>query len=200
LTADKNTTNSLFKLLSQHRPETKVQKRERLLEEAKEIVVEQKKSAEEKKETTEKTIKPAKKQHKKPKFVKYGLKHVTALVESKKARLVIIANDVDPLELVLWLPTLCKKKDVPYIIVKGKAAMGRIVHKKTAAVLCITEVQKTHEKDLDILVQKARDNYLDRYSEIVKKSGGQVMGAKHNAAKAKVEKLKAKETRALKNV
>jgi large subunit ribosomal protein L7Ae len=137
---------------------------------------------------------------KKPKFVKYGLKHVTALVESRKARLVIIANDVDPLELVLWLPTLCKKKDIPYIIVKGKAALGRIVHKKTAAVLCITDVQRTHEKDLENLVAKARDNYLDRYSEIVKRSGGQVMGAKHNAAKAKIEKAKAKESRVLKNI
>jgi large subunit ribosomal protein L7Ae len=197
LTADKNTTNSLFKLLSLHRPETKVQKKERLLQEAKDIVVEQKKTAEDK---NEKPNKQARKQQKKPKFVKYGLKHVTALVESRKARLVIIANDVDPLELVLWLPTLCKKKDIPYIIVKGKAALGRIVHKKTAAVLCITDVQKANEKDLDILVAKARDNYLDRYTEIVKRSGGQVMGAKHNAAKAKVEKAKAKETRAVKNI
>lgn len=188
LTADKNTTNSLFKLLSQHRPETKVQKRERLIAEAKEIVEAQKGSAEGKK------VK-AKKQQKKPKFVKYGLKHVTALVESRKARLVVIAHDVDPLELVLWLPTLCKKKDIPYIIVKGKAALGRIVHKKTAAALAITDVEKAHESDLEILIAKARDHYLDRYTEIVKKSGGQVMGAKHNAAKLKVERAKAKEVR-----
>jgi len=136
-----------------------------------------------------------KKQGKKPKFVKFGLRHVTALVESRKARLVIIAHDVDPLELVLWLPTLCKKKDIPYMIVKGKAALGRIVHKKTAAALCITDVKKAHQKDLDILVQKARDNYNDRYSDIVKKSGGQIMGAKHVAAKAKLEKQKAKEVK-----
>lgn len=189
LTADKNTTNSLFKLLSQHRPETKVQKRERLVQEAKEIVVAQKDEK-----------KTPKKQQKKPKFVKYGLKHVTALIESRKTKLVIIANDVDPLELVLWLPTLCKKKDIPYIIVKGKAALGRIVHKKTAAVLCITEVDKQYEKDLEILVAKARDNYLDRYSEVIKKTGGQIMGAKHNAAKAKIEKAKAKEARVPKNI
>jgi len=78
--------------------------------------------------------------------------------------------------------------------------LGELSTKKTAAVLCITDVQKAHEKYLEILVQKARDNYLDRYSDIVKKSGGQVMGAKHNAAKSKIEKLKAKETRVLKNI
>jgi ribosomal protein L7Ae-like RNA K-turn-binding protein len=50
--------------------------------------------------------------------VKYGLNHVTDLVESGKAQLVVIAHDVDPIELVVWLPALCKKMNVPYIIVK----------------------------------------------------------------------------------
>jgi len=199
LTADKNTTHALFKLLSAYRPETKVQKRARLLAEAKAIVTEQQKTAEEKKENPKATVKAAAK-GKKPKFVKYGLKHVTALVESRKAKLVIIANDVDPLELVLWLPTLCKKKDVPYIIVKGKAALGRIVHKKTAAALAITDVKKAHQKDLDILVQKALDNYNSRYSDTVKRTGGQIMGAKHLAAKAKLEKQKAKEAKGLNKI
>jgi large subunit ribosomal protein L7Ae len=145
-------------------------------------------------------VKHVKPQTKKPKFVKFGLKHVVALVESRKARLVLIASDVDPLELVLWLPTLCKKKDIPYMIVKGKANLGSIVHKKTAAALCITEVKKADEKELEILIQKARENYLDRYSETVKRTGGQVMGAKHLAAKTKRERTKAKEIRSVKEV
>ena len=39
-------------------------------------------------------------------------------MESGKAQLVIIAHDVDPLELVVWLPALCRKMGVPYAIVK----------------------------------------------------------------------------------
>lgn len=50
--------------------------------------------------------------------VKFGLNHVTDLIEASKAQLVIIAHDVDPIELVLWLPALCKKMNVPYFIVK----------------------------------------------------------------------------------
>jgi len=201
LTVDKNTAHTLFKLLALHRPESKVQKRARLLSEAKDIVVEQQKAAEARKaKPGEKVeVKPAKKHLKKPKFVKYGLRHVTALIESRRARLVIIAHDVDPLELVMWLPTLCKKKDIPYIIVKGKAALGRIVHKKTAAALCITNVKKTHQAELDILIQKARENYNDRYSDVVRKSGGQIMGAKHLAAKTKLEKQKAREMKMVKS-
>jgi len=81
------------------------------------------------------------------------------------------------------------------LIVKGKASLGRVVHKKTAAVLAITSVQKQHEKDLEILIQKARENYLDKYSDNVRHSGGQVMGAKHLAQKAKIERRRAKEAK-----
>ncbi len=55
---------------------------------------------------------------KKPIVVKYGINHITNLIESGKAQMVVIAHDVDPLELVVWLPALCKKMGVPYAIVK----------------------------------------------------------------------------------
>ena len=34
------------------------------------------------------------------------------------AQLVCIAHDVDPIELVIWLPALCRKMNIPYVIVK----------------------------------------------------------------------------------
>lgn len=37
---------------------------------------------------------------KKPVVVKYGINHVTALIEQKKAKLVVIAHDVDPIEVL----------------------------------------------------------------------------------------------------
>merc|ERR1711872_943306 len=58
---------------------------------------------------------------KKPVVIKYGINHITKLIESKKAKLVCIAHDVDPIEIVVWLPALCRKMGVPYCIVKGKA-------------------------------------------------------------------------------
>jgi len=194
---EKNTTQVLFNLLNKYRPETRKAKKSRLQGEAKRIAAAKKAAQEKMKESKEpaktKLEVPASKKKRKPKVVKYGLKHVTDLVESRKAKLVIIAHDVDPLELVLWLPTLCKKKDVPYMIVKGKANLGKVVHKKTASVLAITQVKKAHQKDLDNLIQKARDNYNSRYAELVKKTGGQIMGPKHIAKKAKLERLKTKE-------
>jgi len=194
--ADRNTAASLFTFLEKYRPETRKQKEARLLRAAKVDVkaVKGEKVGQPKAVKGEKVEQPKgkavvqkKKQHK-PKVVKYGLNHVTSLIESKKATLVIIAHDVDPLELVLWLPTLCRKKDVPYIIVKGKARLGKVVHKKTAAVLAITSVREGDKKAFELLVQKARDNFLNRYSELARATGGQIMGHKHNMTKIKEEK------------
>ncbi|CAH1444502.1 unnamed protein product [Lactuca virosa] len=52
---------------------------------------------------------------KKPMVVKYGLNHITYLIEQNKAQLVIIAHDVDPIELVVWLPALCRKMEGCYV-------------------------------------------------------------------------------------
>ena len=57
-------------------------------------------------------------------MVKYGLNHITSLVEAGKAQLVCIAHDVDPIELVIWLPALCRKMNIPYVIVKARAALA----------------------------------------------------------------------------
>ena len=91
-------------------------------------------------------------------FVKYGLNHIVALVEAKKAALVAIAHDVDPIELVVFLPALCRKMGVPYVIVKGKARLGTVVHKKTAAVVAVQEVRSEDQRELATLVSAAKAN------------------------------------------
>jgi large subunit ribosomal protein L7Ae len=50
--------------------------------------------------------------------------------EQGKAQLVVIAHDVDPIELVVWLPALCRKMGVPYAIVKGKSRLGSVSYCK----------------------------------------------------------------------
>ena len=42
---------------------------------------------------------------------------VTTLVENKKAQLEVIAHDVDPIELVVFLPALGSKMRVPYCFI-----------------------------------------------------------------------------------
>merc|ERR1711988_1484086 len=116
--------------------------------------------------------------------VKFGLKHVTHLIEDGKAKLVAIANDVQPLELVVCLPALCKKKEIPYCIVKNKARLGALVHQKTAAVCCLTAVNKEDQHKLDTLKANFKAKFNDDTTH-TRKWGGGIMGLK---TQAKLEK------------
>jgi len=168
--ADRNLAASAFKLLLKYRPEDKAEKKARLVGEA---------------EARASGAKDEKK--KKPVVVKFGLNHVTDLVESGKAKLVVIAHDVDPIELVVWLPALCKKVGVPYMIVKGKARLGAVVHQKTAAALALTEVKGEDDRELAKVVESANAMFLDgpRVGW-----GGGIMGVKSQAkSKAKEREL-----------
>lgn len=69
-------------------------------------------------------------------------------LKRKKAILVVIAHDVDPIEIVLWLPCLCKKMDVPYVIVKSKSRLGTVVNRKRTACLAIQEINATIESEI----------------------------------------------------
>merc|ERR1712071_191015 len=177
-TLDKNTATQLFKLLHKYRPETKAEKKARLT-----------KAAERKAEGKEEA--PGKK----PVNVKYGINHITNLVEAKKAQLVVIAHDVDPIEIVVWLPALCRKMGVPYCIVKGKARLGKLVHKKTATAVCLTSVKPEDKHSLEKVAESVKTNYNERFDEIRRHWGGGVMGNKSQAKVAKIEKAKAKELR-----
>ena len=70
--------------MHKYRPETKAEKKARLT-----------KAAERKAEGKDEA--PGKK----PVFIKYGINHITNLIESKKAQLVVIAHDVDPIEVII---------------------------------------------------------------------------------------------------
>merc|ERR1711991_774050 len=157
---EKNHSAELFKLLGKYKPESTQDKKARLLNEAK--------ARSEGKEVAKS----------KPVYVKYGLQNVTSLIEQNEAKLVVIAHDVDPIELVVWLPSLCQKKNIPYVIVKGKARLGQVVHKKTAAVLAITEVRPEHMRELGRLVDTAKSNFNDRAEFFRKTWGGLSRGIK----------------------
>jgi len=174
---DKNHATSLFKLLNAIKPESKKDKKARLLKLA------EAKAKGGKVETT-----------KPPPVAKFGLNHVTGLVEQKKAQLVVIAHDVDPVELVVWLPSLCRKMGVPYVIVKGKARLGKVVGQKTAAALAITQVPKDHVSDLAQLVSYAKDNYNEKYDETRKVWGGGHVGSKAQTRINKRARALARET------
>jgi large subunit ribosomal protein L7Ae len=171
---DKNQAATLFKLLSKYRGEHPKEKKARLIKEA---------------AATE----PVEK--KKKKVIKYGLNHVTELIESKKAKLVVIAHDVDPIELVVWLPALCRKLDIPYCIVKGKARLGALVYHKTASVVALTAVKKEDGSELDQLIGNFKQQFNDNTTEN-RKWGERELGVKSQHIVDARKKLLAKDLKA----
>ena len=120
------------------------------------------------------------------------MNHVTKLIEEKKAKLVAIANNVDPIELVVWLPNLCKKLDIPYCFVKGKAALGKLVHQKNAAVVALTEVRKEDEGELNNLAAAFRTHFNEN-KDLEKLVGGFKRDAKSEIKFKKAEAEREKE-------
>ncbi|MBI2597767.1 MAG: 50S ribosomal protein L7ae [Candidatus Diapherotrites archaeon] len=57
--------------------------------------------------------------------IKVGSNEVTKAVERGNAKLVLIAKDVSPPEIVMHLPVLCSEKSVPYSYVSTKQALGK---------------------------------------------------------------------------
>lgn len=149
---DRNQAAEVFKLLAKYSPETKAEKRERLAAAA---------------TSGQKTGEA-------PAVLKFGLNHVTQLIESKKAKLVVIASDVDPIELVAWMPALCRKMDIPYVIVNNKGRLGTLVHQKRSAVVCLTKVNGADVDRLESACQMARSQFNDNTDALRKWGGGKV--------------------------
>jgi large subunit ribosomal protein L7Ae len=72
--------------------------------------------------------------------VRRGTNETTKTIERGQAKLVYIALDVDPPEIVAHLPLLCRERKVPFIFVPSKDELGRRAGIDVpAASVCIAE-------------------------------------------------------------
>lgn len=72
--------------------------------------------------------------------IKKGTNETTKAVERGLAKLVLIAEDVDPPEIVAHLPLLCEEKGIPYVYVPSKTRLGKSCGLEVAAAsACIIE-------------------------------------------------------------
>lgn len=170
--ADKQLAFQLVSFLNNYKPEESLDKKKRLREAA------------EKKAKGEEDKVP---QKKKDDLVK-GVNEVTKLIEKQQARLVVIAHDVDPIELVVFLPALCKKMNVPYCIIKSKSRLGTLVNRKTCSCVALRDVKKDDRDTFGALLESIKGAFNDRYYEVNKKWGGGKLSNKSQKALQKKSK------------
>ncbi len=87
--------------------------------------------------------------------IRKGTNEVTKAIERGTAKLVVIAEDIEPEEIVMHLPILCKEKAVPFVFVPTKqelgAACGLSVSTATVAVDNVGKAAKQVEEIVNAL-------------------------------------------------
>ena len=58
--------------------------------------------------------------------VRVGTNEVTKSSERSEAKLVVMAEDVDPAEILVHIPMLCEEKHIPYLYVQKKQRLGQV--------------------------------------------------------------------------
>jgi len=89
--------------------------------------------------------------------VRKGVNETTKAIERGQAKLVYIAMDVNPPEIVMHLPPLCEERRIPYLFVPSKAELGKAAGierpASSAAIIDAGEVEGKLQK----IIQKIRE-------------------------------------------
>jgi large subunit ribosomal protein L7Ae len=89
--------------------------------------------------------------------VRKGTNETTKAVERGLAKLVAIAEDVDPPEVVAHIPIICEERKIPYIFVPSKAKIGTSIGIDVqSAAVCIVEMGEAKDLVKEIITRIQR--------------------------------------------
>src|SRR3989344_3699544 len=73
--------------------------------------------------------------------IKKGINEVTKAVERGIAKLVLLASDVNPAEIIMHIEPLCKEKSIPVVKVKSREELGALsgLQRPTTTIAIIQE-------------------------------------------------------------
>ncbi|MBU0662510.1 50S ribosomal protein L7Ae [Candidatus Micrarchaeota archaeon] len=86
--------------------------------------------------------------------IRLGSNEVTKAIERGNAKLVVIAQDVSPPEVVMHLPLLCEEKKIPYGYVETKKELGEKAGMKVGTSAVAVENEGDAKKELEDIVKK----------------------------------------------
>jgi len=76
------------------------------------------------------------------KQLKKGANEATKTLNRSIAEFIVLAADAEPLEILLHLPLLCEDKNVPYVFVRSKQALGRACGVSRPVISCSVTINE----------------------------------------------------------
>lgn len=89
--------------------------------------------------------------------IRKGANEVTKAVERGNADLVVIAEDVDPPEIVMHLPALCNEKGIPYTFVPEKEELGLAAGLEVQTAAVAVEEPGSADNDVKDIASKTEE-------------------------------------------
>ena len=87
--------------------------------------------------------------------IRRGMNEVTKSIERVQAKLVIMAEDVSPPEILYHVPLLCEEKNVPYAYLSTKKNLGKAVNINVgSSSIAVETVGSGNEKILDDILKQ----------------------------------------------
>ena len=89
------------------------------------------------------------------KQIKKGANEATKTLNRGISEFIVMAADAEPLEILLHLPLLCEDKNVPYVFVPSKVALGRACGVSRPVISC--SITTNDASQLGPQIQKMRE-------------------------------------------
>ncbi len=90
--------------------------------------------------------------------IRKGFNEVTKSIERSLAKLVVMAEDVSPPEILFHIPLLCENKSIPYGYISTKKELGNLVRINVgSAAIAIEKLGTNNENVLDNLIKKLEE-------------------------------------------
>ncbi|KAI0601285.1 putative 13 kDa ribonucleoprotein-associated protein [Biscogniauxia sp. FL1348] len=87
--------------------------------------------------------------------LKKGANECTKTLNRGVSEIVVLAGDTTPLAILLHIPLLCEDKNVPYIFVPSKIALGRACNVSRAVIAC--SITTNEASDLTSQIRALKD-------------------------------------------
>merc|ERR1712071_734724 len=71
-----------------------------------------------------------------------GANEATKTLNRGQSEFIVLAADAEPLEILLHLPLLCEDKNVPYVFLRSKQALGRACGVSRPIIACSVTVHE----------------------------------------------------------